>query len=63
MVGDRDLARLVEVDPQAGAARVAELQPADVGVAAVLLRPDVRDVLVGDGRVPATDEPDRFRSG
>src|SRR4029077_16171558 len=34
-----------------------QLEPADVGVAAVLLGPDVRDGLVGDRRSPAADEP------
>ena len=55
----------VELDPQA-ACRAAsrQLEPADVGVAAVLLRPDVRDVLVGrrSTRQRPTSPP-RFRSG
>ena len=46
-----------EVDPEAATGtRLAELQPAHVGVTAVLLGPDVRDVLVGDRRRPAADE-------
>ncbi len=59
MVRDGDLARLVELDADAGraaAVRPARLEPADVGVAAVLLRPDVRDVLVVDGRLPEPDQ-------
>ena len=61
---DRDLARLVELDPEAGAVDAGELEPADVGVAAVLLRPDVRDVAgptTVDRQVPT--RPPRLRSG
>ena len=42
-VAHRYLAALVEVDPQAPAVPVVERQPAGVGPAAGLLRPDVRD--------------------
>src|SRR3954447_23068279 len=56
MVRDRDLAGLVEIDADAMAGRVAELEAPDVGVAAVLLRTDVRDVLIRDGRLPDPDE-------
>ena len=52
MVGRRDLQRLRR---RRGAARrpssSGQLQPADVGVAAVLLRPDVRDGLLGHRRL------------
>ena len=53
----RDLARRSEDDPQPVPGGVAELEPADVGVPAVLLRPDVAHGLVGDAALPAPEQP------
>ena len=47
-VADRDLAWSIGLDPDPGTGRIGDLDPTDVGVAAALLGPDVRDVLVGD---------------
>ena len=51
------LARPVEVDAHPVTCGVAQLEPAHVGVAAVLLWPHVGHELVGHRRLPAADAP------
>src|SRR5204863_3399969 len=48
--------RRAPFDAQLGAVRTAQLDPARGAVMAVLLRQDVRDVLVSDGALVAADE-------
>src|ERR1035437_5361478 len=46
----------VEGEPEPASLVGAELDPADVGVTAVLLRPDIADGLILDGALPATEQ-------
>ena len=62
-VGHGYLSGLVEVDAEAGAGIIPEREPADAGMAAVLLRADVRHHLVVTVEVQRPTSPERRRSG